>query len=24
VVEGRKDPIQVFAAKDKIGAGDAA
>ncbi len=24
VVEGRKDPIQVFAAKDKVGAGDAA
>jgi ATP-dependent Clp protease ATP-binding subunit ClpX len=24
VVEGRKDPVQVFAAKDKIEAGDAA
>lgn len=24
VVEGRKDPVQVFAAKDKVGAGDAA
>lgn len=24
VVEGRKDPIQVFAAKDKVGTGDAA